>query len=157
LIAIGVEPECRSVARSLSGRGPKGEPDVLIIAESEIVNLVRRLKLIRRSNSSILAIGVELEYRSVARSLSGWGPKGEPNALIIAGREVTDFLRRLKLIRRSDSSMITIKVELEYRSVARSLSGWGSKGESNAPIATENKVTNFLRWRRSYSCSFGML
>jgi hypothetical protein len=46
LIAIGVEPECRSVARSLSGWGPKGEPDASIAAESEIADLVRRLKLI---------------------------------------------------------------------------------------------------------------
>jgi hypothetical protein len=28
----------------------------------------------------MIAIGVEPEYRSVVRSLSGWGPKGEPNA-----------------------------------------------------------------------------
>jgi hypothetical protein len=27
----------------------------------------------------MLAIGVETEYRYVTRSLSGWGPKGEPN------------------------------------------------------------------------------
>jgi hypothetical protein len=27
----------------------------------------------------LIAIGVEPEYRSVARSLSGWSPKGEPN------------------------------------------------------------------------------
>jgi hypothetical protein len=46
----------------------------------------------------LIAIGVELEYRSVSRSLSGWGPKGEPNALIIVESEVVDFLRLLKLI-----------------------------------------------------------
>jgi hypothetical protein len=28
----------------------------------------------------LIAIGVEPEYRSVSRSLSGWGHKGEPNA-----------------------------------------------------------------------------
>jgi hypothetical protein len=78
LIVIGVEAECRSVARSLSARGPKGELDALIATESE--NFVRRLKLIWRSDSSMIAIGVEPEYRSVVRSLSGWGPKGEPNA-----------------------------------------------------------------------------
>jgi hypothetical protein len=94
LIAIGVETEYRSVARSLSKRGPKGEPDALITAESEIVDLVRRLKLIRGSDSSIIAIGVEPEYRSVRRSLSGWDPKGESIATITTGSEVTDFLRR---------------------------------------------------------------
>jgi hypothetical protein len=46
----------------------------------------------------MLAIGVEAEYRFVTRSLSGWGPKGEPNAPIATESEVTDFLRLLKLI-----------------------------------------------------------
>jgi hypothetical protein len=58
----------------------------------------------------LIAIGVESEYRSITRSLSGWGPKGEPNALIVAESEVMDFLRLLKLIWRSDSSMIAIAV-----------------------------------------------
>jgi hypothetical protein len=95
LIAIGVEPEYRSVARSLSGWGPKGEPDAQIVAVSEIAYLLRWLKLIQRSDSSMLPIGVEQEYRSVARSLSEWGPKGEPNASIIVGSEIADFLRRI--------------------------------------------------------------
>jgi hypothetical protein len=46
----------------------------------------------------LIATGVELEYRSVSTSLSGWGPKEEPNAPIAAEREVADFLRLLKLI-----------------------------------------------------------
>jgi hypothetical protein len=46
----------------------------------------------------MLAIGVETEYRSVTRSLSGWGPKGELNASIAAESEVADFLRLLKLL-----------------------------------------------------------
>jgi hypothetical protein len=46
----------------------------------------------------MLAIRVEPEYRSVTRSLSEWGPKGEPNASITTESEVTDFLRLLKLI-----------------------------------------------------------
>jgi hypothetical protein len=46
----------------------------------------------------MLAIGVETEYRSVTRSLYGWGPKGEPNAPIATESEVADFLRLLKLI-----------------------------------------------------------
>jgi hypothetical protein len=55
-----------------------------------------------------IAIGVEPEYRFVTRSLSGWGPKREPNAPIAARSEMTDLLRLLKLIWRSDSSMIPI-------------------------------------------------
>jgi hypothetical protein len=42
-------------------------------------------------------------------------------------------------------SMLAIGVESEYTSVTRLLSGWGSKGESNAPIAPESEVTYFLR------------
>jgi hypothetical protein len=38
----------------------------------------------------LIAIGVETEYRSIARSLSGWGPKGESNAPIVVGSEVTE-------------------------------------------------------------------
>jgi hypothetical protein len=41
----------------------------------------------------MIAIGVETEYRSVGRSLSGWGTKEEPNAPITTGSEFTDFLR----------------------------------------------------------------
>jgi hypothetical protein len=63
-----------------------------------MTGLLRLLKLIWQSDLSILAIGVEIEYRSVTRSLSGWGPKGEPNVPITAESEVTDFLRLLKLI-----------------------------------------------------------
>jgi hypothetical protein len=99
LIAIGVEPEYRSISRSLSGWGPKGEPNALIAAESEMMDLLRLLKLIWQPDMSMLVIRVEPEYRSVTRSLSGWGPKGEPNAPIAAKGEVVDFLRLLKLIR----------------------------------------------------------
>jgi hypothetical protein len=98
LIAIRVEPECRSVTRSLSERDPNREPDAPIIDESEITDLVRRLKLIRRSDSSMLAIEVEPEYRSVARSLFEWGSKEESNARITSKSKVTNFLRLLKLI-----------------------------------------------------------
>jgi hypothetical protein len=42
----------------------------------------------------MLAIRVESEYRSVARSLFGWGPKGEPNAPIVVGSEDADSLRQ---------------------------------------------------------------
>jgi hypothetical protein len=38
----------------------------------------------------MLTIGVESEYRSIARSLSGFGPKGELKAPIAAGSEVAN-------------------------------------------------------------------
>jgi hypothetical protein len=98
LIAIGVEPEYRSVSRSLSGWGPKEEPNAPIAAVSEMTDLLRLLKLIWQPGMPMLAIGVEREYRSVTRSLSVWGPKGESNVLINTESEVADFLRLLKLI-----------------------------------------------------------
>jgi hypothetical protein len=63
-----------------------------------MTDLLRLLKLIWQLDLSMLAIKVEPEYRSVTRSLYGWGPKGEPDAPITAESEVTDFLRLLKLI-----------------------------------------------------------
>jgi hypothetical protein len=98
LIAIRVEPEHKSVSRSLFGWGPKGESNAPIAAESEMTDLLRLLKLIWQSDMSMLAIGVELEYRSITRSLSGWGSKGEPKAPIAAKSEIADFLRLLRLI-----------------------------------------------------------
>jgi hypothetical protein len=98
LITIGIEPEYIFVSKSLSGWGHKEEPNASITAESEMTDLLRLLKLIWQPDLSMLAIGVEPEYRSVTRSLSGWGAKGEPNAPITAESEVTDFLRLLKLI-----------------------------------------------------------
>jgi hypothetical protein len=154
LIAIGVELEYRSIASSLSGQGPKGELNAPIIVESEIVNFLRLLKLIRRLDSSMIAIGVESEFTSVTRSLSGWSPKGEPNAPIAAESKVTDSL---KLICRSDSSMIAFGVESECKSVARSLSGWSPKEEHNASIAARSEVVDFLRWRHSCIYSSGLL
>jgi hypothetical protein len=59
----------------------------------------------------LIAIGVESEYRSISRSLSRWGPKGEPNAPIATESEMTDLLRLLKLIWQSDLSMLPIGVE----------------------------------------------
>jgi hypothetical protein len=99
LIAVGVETGYRTISRSLSGRGLKGKPNALIAAESEVTNFFRSLKLIRRSVSSVIAIEVESEYRSVAKYLSGWGPKGEHNALIVTKNEVMNFFSLLKLIR----------------------------------------------------------
>jgi hypothetical protein len=115
------------------------------------------LNLIWRLDSSLIAIGVEPEYRSIARSLSRRGPKGEPDASTAAESEIANLVRRLKLIQRSDSSMIAIGVDAEYRSVSRSLFGWGPKGESNAPIVAGSEIMDFLRWRRSCSYSFDLL
>jgi hypothetical protein len=92
----------------------------------------------------LIAIGVELEYRSVSRSLFGWGPKGELNATIAAASKMTNLLRLLKLIWQPDLSMLAIGIVTKYRSVTRSLSGWDSKGEPNAPIAAESEVVDFL-------------
>jgi hypothetical protein len=91
-----------------------------------------------------IAIVVEPDYRSVSISLSRWGPKGESNAPIATESEMTDLLRLLKLIWQSDMSMFSIGVEPDYRFVTRSLSVWGPKGESNAPIIAENEVADFL-------------
>jgi hypothetical protein len=145
LIAIRVEPEYRSVSRSLSGWGPKGDSNAPIVAESEMTDLLRLLKLIWQPDLSMLAIMVEPEYRSVTISLFGWGPKGEPNAPIIAESEMMNLVRLLKLIWQPDLPMLAIRVEPEYRSVTISLSGWGPKGDLNAPIAAESEVADFLR------------
>jgi hypothetical protein len=71
----------------------------------------------------LIAIGVDLVYRSVSKSLSGWGPKGEPNAPITAESEMMDLLRLLKLIWQPDLFMLAIGAEPKYRSVTRLLSG----------------------------------
>jgi hypothetical protein len=46
MIAIGVEPEYRSISRPLFRWGTKGEPNAPIAAESEMMDLLRLLKLI---------------------------------------------------------------------------------------------------------------
>jgi hypothetical protein len=53
--------------------------------------------------------------------------------------------------------MIAIGVESDYRYITRSLFGWGHKGELNIVIAAESEVMNFLRRRRSCSCSSDLL
>jgi hypothetical protein len=40
--------------------------------------------------------------------------------------------------------LIAIRVEPEHRFVSRSLSGWGPKGEHNAPITAESEITDLL-------------
>jgi hypothetical protein len=41
----------------------------------------------------LIGIRVEPKYRSIARSLSAWGPKGEPDASIAIESEVTEVTR----------------------------------------------------------------
>jgi hypothetical protein len=79
--------------------------------------------------SSLWATRVEAEHRSVARSIFEGVPREESYALITSCSDVVDFLSRLNLIRRLDSSLIAIRVEAKYISVVRSLSVWGFKGE----------------------------
>jgi hypothetical protein len=103
----------------------------LVTTYSDIVAFLKSSKTDTTIRLALIAIGVEPEYRSISRPLFGWGPKGEPNALIVAESKMVDLLRQLKSIWQSHSSMITIRVESEYRTVARSLSGWGPEGEVN--------------------------
>ncbi|WP_428637430.1 hypothetical protein, partial [Shewanella sp.] len=133
------------VMRSIFGGDPGGESYALVTTYSDIVAFLKSSKTDTMIRLALIAIGVEPEYRSVSRSLSGWGPKGEPNAPIVTESEMIDLLRLLKLIWQPDISMLAIEVEQEYRSVTRSLSRWGPKGEPNAPITAESEVADFLR------------
>jgi hypothetical protein len=111
----------------------------LITSCSDVIDLLKSSKSDRTIRLVLIVIGVEIECRSIARSLSGWGSKGESDAPIAVESEIAYLLKRLKLIRRLNSSMIAIEVESEYRSVAISLFRWGHKGEPNAPITAETE------------------
>jgi hypothetical protein len=126
----------------------------LVTSCSDIVALLKSSKTDSMVRLVLIAIGVEPEYKSVSKSLSGWGAKGESDAPIIAESKIADFLRWLKLIWRSNSSMISIVIEPEYESISRSLFRCGPKGEPNAPIADSLKRLTMIR-----SCSyyFGLL
>jgi hypothetical protein len=105
----------------------------------------------------MLAIGVETEYRSVSRSLSGWGPKGESNAPITAESEVADILRLLKLIWRLDSSMITIAAGSEVTDFLRLLKLIWRSDSFMIAITAVSEVTDFCyRWRY-HAASFGLV
>jgi hypothetical protein len=121
---------------------PVGEPYALITSCSDVIDFLKSSETDPRLNSSLIAIAIEVEYRFVARSLSGRGSKGEPDAPITAESEIMDLLRRLKQIRRLDSLLIAIEIELEYRCVTRSLFGWGSKGEPNvrSPLGARTRI-----------------
>jgi hypothetical protein len=58
-----------------------------------MMDLLRLLKLIWQPDMSMLAIGVETEYRSVTRTLSGWGPKGERGHEFLETVEVDLMIR----------------------------------------------------------------
>jgi hypothetical protein len=77
---------------------PRGEPYALVTSCSDVVAFLKSSEIDPAIGLILIAIGVEQEYRSIARSLSGLGPKGEHDALITAESEVTYFFRPLKLI-----------------------------------------------------------
>jgi hypothetical protein len=60
---------------------------------------------------------------------------GEPYAVIASCIDIVAFLKSSETDAMIRLILIAIRVEPEYRSVSRSLLGWGPKGESNASIA----------------------
>jgi hypothetical protein len=121
-----------------------------------MTDLLRLLKLIWQPDLSILAIGVETEYRYVTRSLYGWGPKGEPNAPIAADSEIADFLRLLKLIWRSDLSMIAIAAGSEITDFLRLLKLIWRSDSSMIAITARSEVVAFYYGWRYHVASFGL-
>jgi hypothetical protein len=83
----------------------------LVTSYSDVVAFLKLSETDPAIGLVLIAIGVEPEYRSVSRSLSGWGPKGESNAPIVVESKMADLLRLLKLIWQPDSSIIAIRVE----------------------------------------------
>jgi hypothetical protein len=80
---------------------------------SDVVDFLKSSRIDSTIGLILIAIGVEPEYRSVSKSLSVWGHKGESNALIAAESEMIDLLRLLKLIWQPGLSMLAIEVEPE--------------------------------------------
>jgi hypothetical protein len=121
----------------------------LVTSYSDVVSFLKSSETDPVIRLVLITIWVETEYRSVVRYLSGWGPNGEHNAPITAESKIIDLMRQLRLIQRSDSSMIAIGAVPEFRSVTRSLSRWGPNGEPNVPIVTESEVVDSLKliWR----------
>jgi hypothetical protein len=104
-VAGRAEPEYRSVARSIFGGVPGGEPYALVTSCSDDVAFLKSSETDLTIEHVLIAIGVESEYKSIARSLFGRGPNGEPDAPIAAESAIVDLLRQLKLTQRPDSSM----------------------------------------------------
>jgi hypothetical protein len=123
---------------------------------SDVVDFLKSSRTDPTIGLVLIAIGVLTEYRSVARSLSGWGPKGEPNALIAAESEVADFLRLLQLIWRSDSSMIAIAARSEVADFLRLLKLIWRSDSSMITIAAGSEVADFCYGWRYHATSFGL-
>jgi hypothetical protein len=70
----------------------------------------------------LIAIEVEPEYRSISRSLSGWGPKGDPNAPDHHWERDDRFVEAIEADLPIGSVHVSYQVEAEYKSVTRSLS-----------------------------------
>jgi hypothetical protein len=69
--------------------------------------------------------------------------------LITSCSDVVAFLKSYKTDLTIGLILIAIGVETEYIFVSISLSEWGPKGESNAPIITESEMTDLLRRLKS--------
>jgi hypothetical protein len=139
--------------RSLFGGVSEGELYASIIFCSDVADFLKSSETDPVIKLVLIAIMVEVEYRSVAISLFRWDPKGASDAPIVIESEVTYLLRLLKLIWQSNPSMLAIRVESEYRSIARSLSGWDINGEPNAPITAGSEIAAFLMWTKMSCCS----
>jgi hypothetical protein len=96
-----------------------------------------------------LAARVEPKYRSVVRSIFGGVHEGELYALITSCSDAIAFLKSFETDLAIEVILIAIGVEPEYRSVYRSISRWGSKGDHNTPIAVESEMANLLRRLKS--------
>jgi hypothetical protein len=75
---------------------------------SDVVDFLKSFRTDPAIRLVLIAIGVEPEYISVSISLSRWGPKGELNASIATGSEMTDLVRLLKLIWQPNMSVLAI-------------------------------------------------
>jgi hypothetical protein len=150
MLAIGVEPEYRSLTRSLSGWGTKEEPNAPIIAESEVADFLRLLKLIWWSDSSIIAIAAGNEVIDFLKLLKLIWRSDSSMIAITAGSEVTDFLRLLKLIWRSNSSMIATAAGSE---VADFYYGWRYHAASfRLAVPCWLGLNKFLLWWWHVAC-----
>jgi hypothetical protein len=66
--------------------------------------------------------------------------------LITSCSDVVDFLKSYETNPVIGLILDSYRIETEYKSVARSLFGRGSKGEPDAPIAVESEIVDLLRW-----------
>jgi hypothetical protein len=70
----------------------------LVTSCSDVVDFLKSSEIDPVIRLVLIAIGVEPEYRFIARSLYRWGPKGVSNVPIAAKSKITNFFRLLKLI-----------------------------------------------------------